>query len=94
MQFQIFGTLLFLTNVYCIPLTHHRTLKEGVYDLAWGYNDTHITFKVQVKTSGYVGLGVSPNGGMANSDIVIGWVKDGVTYLKVSPIYCPIGFIC
>lgn len=28
-------------------------------------------------TKGYVGLGFSPNGGMAGSDIVLGWVTDG-----------------
>lgn len=30
----------------------------------------------QVATTGYVGIGFSPNGGMAGSDVFIGWVGD------------------
>ena len=33
---------------------------------------------VEVETMGWVGLGFSPNGGMIGSDIMMGWVKDGV----------------
>ncbi|XP_076044750.1 uncharacterized protein LOC143027356 [Oratosquilla oratoria] len=32
--------------------------------------------KNEVYTTGYVGLGFSPNGGMKDSDVVIGWVND------------------
>lgn len=33
-----------------------------------------IAFAVYVQTKGWFGLGLSPNGGMGGSDIVIGWV--------------------
>ena len=52
----------------------------------WDFNNTHITFEVHVETKGYVGFGFSPNGQMVNSDVVIGWVKDGHTYFSVSRI--------
>ena len=37
-----------------------------------------------MKTKGWVGLGLSPNGGMKGSDIFLGWVKDGQVELTVS----------
>ena len=39
--------------------------------------------QVRVKTTAYVGLGLSGNGGMAGADIVVGWVKDGEALLYV-----------
>ena len=54
------------------------------YKIFWKYDDTTITFEVKVKTQGYVGFGVSPNGGMAGSDMVIGWVQDDEVIFKVS----------
>lgn len=57
---------------------------EGKYIVYWAYNKTHITFEVHVETKGYVGFGISPNGNMYPSDVVIGWVKDGQTYFSVS----------
>ena len=35
-----------------------------------------ITFQVHVEALGYVGFGISPNGGMTEADVVIGWVLD------------------
>ncbi len=44
-----------------------------------------IRFAVNVSTTGWVGLGLSPTGGMPSSDIVIGWVNDeGQAFLNVS----------
>ena len=40
---------------------------------------------MRVKTTGWVGLGVSEKGSMVNSDLAVGWVTDeGETALKVS----------
>ena len=58
-------------------------LPNDAYQLFWKYNDTTITFEVHAQTKGWVGFGLSSNGGMANSDIVIGWVKDGVANFHV-----------
>ena len=44
-----------------------------------------IAFAVNVSTTGWVGFGLSPNGQMPQSDVVIGWVKDdGATTFHVS----------
>ncbi|CAH1233754.1 MOXD1 [Branchiostoma lanceolatum] len=63
-------------------LTHHEVLDEnGDFLLSWTFDDEQIEFEARVKTRGWLGLGLSPNGGMPGSDIVIGWVKDGQTHL-------------
>ncbi len=62
-------------------------LRAGSYELHWGFDveAKTIRFAVRVNTNGWVGLGLSPNGGMPNSDIVIGWVNDqGEAFLHVS----------
>ena len=43
-----------------------------------------IAFAVNVSTTGWVGFGLSPNGQMPGSDVVIGWVEsNGQTMFKV-----------
>ncbi|XP_035698652.1 DBH-like monooxygenase protein 1 homolog [Branchiostoma floridae] len=61
---------------------HHEYLDEDEkFVLLWSYDEDEIEFETQVQTRGWLGLGLSPNGGMPGSDIVIGWVKDGQAYL-------------
>ena len=57
------------------------TLVEDTYWLYWNFNHTtqNISFAVRVKTTGWIGFGLSPNGQMPGSDVVIGWV-DGTNY--------------
>lgn len=63
---------------------HQVTLDDdGAYWLYWESNATHVTFEVHVKTHGYVGFGLTTNGKMFPSDVVIGWVSNGTAYLKV-----------
>ena len=49
---------------------------EGMYDLYWRSDlvAETISFAVHVNTTGWVGFGLSPNGQMPDSDVVIGWV--------------------
>ena len=54
------------------------------YRLLWNIEDDNITVEVQVLTKGWVGFGLSPNGGMKGSDVVIGWVQDGKHVFHVS----------
>ncbi|XP_035694936.1 DBH-like monooxygenase protein 1 homolog [Branchiostoma floridae] len=62
--------------------THRESLdEEGKFQLLWKFDDEKIEFEAQVQTTGWVGLGLSPNGGMPGSDIAIGWVKDGTAHL-------------
>ena len=66
--------------------TFSATLDES-YQLYWNYdlNEGSISFAVRVRTEGWVGFGVSPNGQMPGSDVVIGWVDDqGATFFHVS----------
>lgn len=60
-----------------------------LYTLHWNFSSVEetITFGVNVSTGGWVGLGISPNGGMTNSDVIIGWVNDqGEVFFHVSSI--------
>ncbi|XP_062516136.1 DBH-like monooxygenase protein 1 homolog [Corticium candelabrum] len=54
------------------------------YLLCWkvDWTDKSITFLAKVATTGWIGLGFSSTGFMPNSDVIIGWVKDGQGYLK------------
>ncbi|XP_064397923.1 DBH-like monooxygenase protein 1 homolog [Halichondria panicea] len=61
-----------------------QELRDG-YTLHWSFNveEQSIRFAVNVSTTGWVGLGLSPTGGMPNSDIVIGWVNnEGQAFLN------------
>ena len=63
---------------------------SGKYELYWNYNlgAQIISFAVRVQTTGWVGFGISPNGGMVDSDVVIGWVEgDGAVQFKVIKYY-------
>ena len=59
----------------------------GLYELYWNfdYDAETISFAVRVQTSGWVSFGLSPNGQMPDSNVVIGWVTaDGETMFYVS----------
>ena len=59
---------------------------NGQYELYWNYTLTEqtISFAVRVRTTGWVGFGLSPNGQMPGSDVVIGWVdNNGGTQFQV-----------
>ncbi len=64
---------------------------EPLYQLYWSFDKTEETvqFSVRVKTTGWVGFGISPDGGMIGSDVVIGWVADdGTAFFDVSTVAC------
>ena len=58
------------------------------YGLHWNFTreTQSIYFAVNVSTTGWVGFGLSPNGQMPASDVVIGWVNGGQTYFHVSQL--------
>ena len=51
-------------------------IDEGVYRFYWSFTSTDLTGEIHVKTNGWVGFGLSPNGGMSNSDVIVGWIND------------------
>ena len=62
-----------LETEYSFSATLHND-----YKLYWSYDlaAETIRFAVRVRTEGWVGFGLSPNGQMPGSDVVIGWVTD------------------
>ena len=76
-----------LVNKYSFSSVLHNK-DGGMYTLHWTFDidQETISFAVNVSTAGWVGFGLSPNGGMTNSDVVIGWVKDGTVHFHVSVV--------
>ena len=75
---------------YPFKATLNTAESGGLYELYWKFDNAKetISFAVRVNATGWVGLGLSPNGQMPNSDVVIGWVTDGgETVFHVSVIY-------
>lgn len=59
---------------------------EGLFLVEWeAYLDTKsVVFELTVETTGFVGFGISPNGGMTGADIIIAGVhSNGSTYISV-----------
>lgn len=82
------GTLIFRPLKPTESYTHTLIVNDDMptqYVIFWKLinNSEEIQFEVHCRTTGWVGLGFSPNGGMAGSDIVIGWVNNGEAHLKV-----------
>ena len=85
----IFSTSLFLWSASCQTWMKTKYLDQN-YLVKWTANDIKkvVTFRVEVKTSGWFSLGLSSNGKMIKSDVVIGWITPhGKPYFKVSFIY-------
>ena len=63
------------------------SLVEDEYYLYWNFTKASesIQFAVRVKTTGWIGFGLSPSGQMIGSDVIIGWIDDeGTAYFHVS----------
>ncbi len=73
-----------------IPTDNYKNFEELVtnkYKLYWNVTESKIIIELHVKTNGWIGFGFSSNGEMDSSDVMIGWISDGVTYLTVSYFY-------
>lgn len=60
---------------------------QDKYNVTWSYEgttkDDYVTFTITCETTGWVGLGLSPNGGMAGADLAVAWVSaDGEAFLE------------
>ena len=76
------GSFPLSSTIYTDPATG-----QAIYQLYWTFDDVQktITFNMVVKTTGWVGFGLSPDGGMVGSDVVIGWITtEGKSYFHVS----------
>lgn len=68
----------------------YSTYIEDGYKVHWNFDlkKQTIDFAVNVSANGWIGFGISPNGKMLDSDIVIGWVnQDGSSQFHVSINY-------
>ena len=75
-----------LSATYPFKTTLNTEDNGGLYELYWTFDNAAetISFAVRVQTTGWVGFGLSPNGQMPNSDVIIGWVDNGQTFFHVS----------
>ena len=65
--------------------TQQQISADDTFYLKWSINPTEklIRFELDVKTSGWVGIGISPTGKMLDADIYLGYVKkDGTVELS------------
>lgn len=71
------------------PYTHHLIMDpDGKFHLYWYYDNTNVTFEIRAKARGWVALGFSPNGGMADADIVHAYFdSNGHPHLSVRQLF-------
>lgn len=74
------------SHVNAIQWDHAVDLNDD-YRVLWNIVGQEITFEVQVRTLGYVGLGFSLDGKLPGSDVAIGWVSQGQAHFQVSTIF-------
>ncbi|XP_058462666.1 MOXD1 homolog 2-like [Malaya genurostris] len=60
----------------------HSVFLDDEYRLLWTISGYDITFEVQARTHGYIGLGFSKDGTIYGADIVIGWVDQGQVHFQ------------
>ena len=89
----IFLVFLFILQTSCDLLSENSFFaaldEDQNVKLYWNVSteNKEIVFTVEAKTTGWVGFGISSGQGkMKGADIVIGWVKDGKAYFKVSSV--------
>jgi hypothetical protein len=51
-------------------------IKPDIYVLYWSHNATDIRFELHAKTPGMLSFGISPDGSMGYSDIILAWIND------------------
>jgi hypothetical protein len=56
--------------------SNYVDLVNGIYRFYWNLSSSDLIGEIHVKTNGWVGFGLSPNGGMHGSDVIIGWIND------------------
>jgi hypothetical protein len=56
--------------------SNYVDLVTGIYRFYWNFTSSDLIGEIHVKTNGWVGFGLSPNGGMDGSDVIIGWINE------------------
>ena len=78
--------LISVISVTCDRFDHAVDMDEN-YRLLWSISNQDITFEVQARTLGYIGLGFSRDGTIYGADIVIGWVDNAQVHFQVRQNY-------
>ncbi|KYQ56252.1 MOXD1 like protein 2 [Trachymyrmex zeteki] len=82
-----FFLLLVISGVVSVEWKHSAVLDNNFLVL-WTPDEKDVTFEIQVKTLGYVGLGFTKDDGRAGADMVIGWVdNNGQVHLQKLPTF-------
>ena len=69
------------TEIY----TDFIDLVEGKFRLYWNTTDKDLIGEIHCQTNSWVAFGISPNGGMDNSDVFIAWIdQNGNTNFTVN----------
>lgn len=87
--FGLLPLLLLLLSAPAARALHwqHAQQLGADFRLLWSISDDglDITFEMQARTHGYVGLGLTrPKDRTGGADLIVGWVDNGQTYLQVS----------
>lgn len=84
-----------LTNVRAVHWDHAAQLTDD-FRLLWNIKRSDITFEMQVRTHGYVGLGFARSADRrAGADVIVGWVDDaGQTFAQVNMVVVVVGCVC
>ncbi|XP_050094650.1 MOXD1 homolog 2-like [Anopheles aquasalis] len=78
----LFGVFHLLSVVVMGAHWDHAIFLDEDYRLLWSITGQDITFEVQARTHGYIGLGFSKDGTIYGADIVIGWVDQGQVHFQ------------
>jgi hypothetical protein len=88
------GTALLVLLISANVLVHaqeedwaHAAWLDEKFLLRWTPGPEDVTFEVTAQTLGYVGFGISHDGRMQGSDLVIGWLQHGRVHFQVCLIF-------
>ena len=102
-QFACLSFLAILITVQANAHTHRELSEQYTYrveldtngrinyTMFYDYDEDLSTLQIAllVQTTGWIGLGFSPNGRLPGSDIMVGWVdEDGTIFLQVGKMHC------
>ena len=68
-------------------------IDNGIYRFYWDFTSTDLTGEIHVKTNGWVAFGLSPNGGMDKSDVIVAWINDNTAAVNFTVIIYDFDFI-
>lgn len=66
------------------PTSHYFNkvilVEPNIFTLYWNRTANDIIFEIHVATTGWAAFGLSPNGGMDGSDVIVSWINNDGSY--------------